>query len=219
MLVQFYAIKTIEEAQQAMQAGADRFGVVVGEAGKTPDETNFEQTSRIFAATPPPFSKMALTVETDIDAIEAMVRATGPDILHLSGDIRRLPVAGVRALRERLPGIQIVQAIPVSGPSAIELALAYAPAIDVCFLDTQDPGVEVIGATGAVHDWNISRQIVQQVGGACHPGGRPVTRERGRGHPRRAAVGRGLELAHQRAGHVEEGSGEDEAIRGGGQGR
>lgn len=164
VLVQIYAIKTVEEAQQAMQAGVDRFGVVVGEAGKTPDETGFEQTRLIFAATPAPYPKMALTVETDLDAIEAMVRATLPDILHLSGDIRRLPVAGVQALRRRLPSVQIVQAIPVSGPEAIELALAYAPAVDVCFLDTKDPRAEVIGATGATHDWRISRQIVEAVG-------------------------------------------------------
>jgi phosphoribosylanthranilate isomerase len=164
MLVQIYAIKTIEEAEQAMQAGADRFGVVVGEAGKTPDETGFEQTCRIFAATPAPYPKMALTVETDVDAVEAMVRATGPDILHLSGDIQRLPPAGVAELRERLPGVQIVLAIPVSGPAALDLALEYAPHIDVCFLDSKDPAVDVIGATGAVQDWNISRQIVERVG-------------------------------------------------------
>ncbi len=163
MIVQVYAIKTVEEAVQAMQAGADRFGVVVGEAGKTPDETGFEQTRRIFAATPPPYPKMALTVETDPDAIEAMVRATQPDMLHLSGDIRRLPVEAVQALRRRLPGVQIVQAIPVSGPQAVELALAYAPAIDVCFLDTKDPAADVIGATGATHDWRISRRIVEAV--------------------------------------------------------
>ncbi|MCK4898985.1 MAG: phosphoribosylanthranilate isomerase [Anaerolineales bacterium] len=163
MLVQIYAIKTIEEAQMCINAGADRFGVVVGEQGKTPDETNHAQTRKIFEATPPPYPKMALTVETEVEAIEAMVRGTGAEILHLSGDINKLPPEGVLKLRKHLPGVQIVQAIPVSGPEAIELALAYEEVSDVCFLDSKDPNMEVIGATGAVHDWSISREIVKKL--------------------------------------------------------
>jgi len=163
MLVQIYAIKTIEEAQMCINAGADRFGVVVGEQGKTPDETNHSQTRKIFDALPPPYPKMALTVETDLDAIEEMVRATQAEILHLSGDITKLPPGGVRALRKRLPGVEIVQAIPVSGPEAIELALAYERVSDTCFLDTKDPSADVIGATGAIHDWSISREIVEKL--------------------------------------------------------
>lgn len=163
MLVQIYAIKTIQEVQLCIDAGADRFGVVVGEAGKTPDETNHAQARVIFQATPPAYPKMALTVETEIDAIEKMVRETGAEILHLSGDIHKLPPEGVQKLRDDLPGVQVVQAIPVSGPGAIEIALAYQDVIDICFLDSKDPNVEVIGATGAVHDWSISRQIVEKL--------------------------------------------------------
>ena len=163
MLVQIYAIKTIQEAKICIDARADRFGVVVGEAGKTPDETDHAQTRVIFQATPPAYPKMALTVETEIGAIEHMVQETGAEILHLSGDIHKLPPEGVQKLRKDLPGVQIVQAIPVSGPEAIELALAYQDMIDVCFLDSKDPNVEVIGATGEVHDWSISRQIVEKL--------------------------------------------------------
>lgn len=163
MLVQIYAIKTIQEARLCIDAGADRFGVVVGEAGKTPDETSHAQTRAIFQATPSTFPKMALTVETEIGAVEHMVRETGAEILHLSGDITKLPPEGVQRLRKDLPGVQIVQAIPVSGLEAIELALAYQDVCDVCFLDSKDPNAEVIGATGAVHDWSISRQIVDKL--------------------------------------------------------
>ena len=38
MLVQIYAIKSIEEMQMCIDAGVDRFGIVVGEKGKTPQE-------------------------------------------------------------------------------------------------------------------------------------------------------------------------------------
>jgi phosphoribosylanthranilate isomerase len=163
MLVQVYAVKSLEEARLCIESGVDRFGVVVGEMGNTPDETNFKMTRRIFSSIPAKYPKMALTVETDLDSIETMVHATQPDILHLSGDIARLPPGDVALLRQRLPGVQIVQAIPVSGIEAIELALAYEGVCDCCFLDTKDPHVSVIGATGATHDWSISRQIVTRL--------------------------------------------------------
>jgi phosphoribosylanthranilate isomerase len=163
MLVQVYAVKTPEEACLCIECGVDRFGVVVGELGKTPDETNFEMTRRIFAATPPHYPKMALTVETDLEAIQEMVQATRPDILHLSGDITCLLPQGVAILRQNLPGIQIVQAIPVTGIKAIELSLAYENVCDICFLDTKDPRESVIGATGATHDWSISSEIVKRL--------------------------------------------------------
>ena len=163
MLVQIYAIKSIEEARMCIDAGADRFGIVVGENGRTPDETGFTQTRRIFEAAPERYPKMALTVETELDAIVRMVLATRAEILHLSGDILDLDPDGVAVLRERLPGVQIVQAIPVTGQDALGLALAYESVSDVIFLDTKDPGVDVVGATGAVHDWSISREIVQKM--------------------------------------------------------
>lgn len=163
MIVQIYAIKTIEEARMCIDAGVDRFGVVVGENAKTPDETNYAQTRVIFDSTPTPYPRMALTVETDLVPIEEMVRETGAEILHLSGDINELPPSGVAELRGRLPGIKIVQAIPVSSPKSVDQALEYEGVCDVIFLDTKDPSVDVIGATGSTHDWTISRKIVERV--------------------------------------------------------
>jgi phosphoribosylanthranilate isomerase len=107
--------------------------------------------------------KVALSVEDDPDAITAMVLAVRPDVLHLCGLAGAVPLETVRALRARLPGVGIMQAVSVAGPEAIETALAYQAVSDYLILDTQAPTIAGIGASGQTHDWTISRRIVERV--------------------------------------------------------
>jgi phosphoribosylanthranilate isomerase len=167
LLVQVYAVKSKEEMQLCIEAGLDRWGLEVGKRGIMPSEMSFEKTREIFAATPAPFPKMALSIETDIDALVEIVVETRPDLLHLCGDINKLPPEGVHELRRKIPGVEIVQAIPVSGPEALEIALAYEEVADVLFLDSVAPNVVGIGIAGVTHDWKVSRRIVESVKKPC----------------------------------------------------
>jgi len=83
--------------------------------------------------------------------------------LHLCGLAGSLAPEAVRELRMRLPGLPIMQAVSVTGPEAIDVALAYQEVADYLILDTQAPDIPGIGASGATHDWTISRDIVQHV--------------------------------------------------------
>jgi phosphoribosylanthranilate isomerase len=105
---------------------------------------------------------VALSVEDDLGAITTMARVVQPDVLHLCGLAGAVPPEAVRVLRSRLPGVRIMQAIAVSGPEAIDTALAYQPVADYLILDTQAPDIDGIGASGQTHDWRISRAIVEQ---------------------------------------------------------
>jgi phosphoribosylanthranilate isomerase len=167
MLVQVYAIKSVEEMHMCIEAGLDRWGLEVGNRNIMPSEMDFEKTRRVFAATPAPYPKMALSIETDIEALVEIVAETQPDVLHLCGDIQRLPPEDVLKLRKKIPGVEIVQAIPVTGSEAIDIALGYEEAADVIFLDSVTPNVVGIGIAGATHDWNVSRKIVESVKKPC----------------------------------------------------
>ena len=114
MIVQVYAIKTLEEAEMCLAVGVDHVGVVVGEHNRTPDELSFAQARPIFEVLPPTHPKLVLTVETDLNNIERMVGTLSPDILHLSGDITQLLPEDVQRLRRRFPQLQVMQAIPVT---------------------------------------------------------------------------------------------------------
>lgn len=167
MIVQVFAVKSIQEMQLCIDAGLDRWGLEVGRKGIMPSETDFETARMIFAATPSPYPKMALTIETSIEALVEIVEETRPDLFHLCGDIRQLLPEGVVELRKRIPGVEIIQAIPVTGPEAVDTALAYEPVADVLFLDSVAPHVAGIGIAGVTHDWNISCRIVNTVKKPC----------------------------------------------------
>ncbi len=167
MIVQVFAIKSIEEIQMCIDAGLDRWGLEVGNKGLMPSEMNFEKTRALFTATPAPYPKMALTVETDIAALVEIVKETRPDLFHLCGDIKQLPPEGVFELRKKIPGVGIIQAIPMTGAESLDIALAYEEVADILFLDSVAPNVTGIGIAGVTHDWSISRQIVDMVKKPC----------------------------------------------------
>jgi phosphoribosylanthranilate isomerase len=167
MIVQVFAIKTIHELQMCIEAGLDRWGLEVGKKGTMPSERSFEQARGLFAATPAGYPKMALTIETNIDEIIEIARETKPDLLHLCGELRQLPPEGISEIRKRIPGVGIIQAIPITGPESVDLALAYEQVADVLFLDSYDPNEVGIGIVGKTHDWKISRKIVEMTRKPC----------------------------------------------------
>jgi phosphoribosylanthranilate isomerase len=186
MKIQIYTMQTPEEALAVAALGVDHVGVTPSQLG-LPGEVDLAAARAIVEAVRGRAVAVALSVESAPDAIEDMVRAVRPDILHLCGlsgslqpeNVRALPfdpsgVAGqrelrtvpfdtLRTVRARLPDLPIMQAVSVTGPEALDAALAYQEAADYLILDTQAPDIPGIGASGATHDWTISREIVRRV--------------------------------------------------------
>jgi phosphoribosylanthranilate isomerase len=159
--VQIYTMQTPDEALAVARLGVDHVGITPADCG-LPGEVDFATARAICDAVGDAAVRVALSLETDLDAIEAMVHAVRPDVLHLCGLAGAVPPGAVRDLRKRLPGVAIMQAISVTGPSAVETALAYQDVADYLILDTQAPGIAGIGASGLTHDWAISREIVRR---------------------------------------------------------
>jgi phosphoribosylanthranilate isomerase len=89
-----------------------------------------------------------------------------------------VPTEVYRVVRERIPGVRLVQVIHVRGMRSLDEALAVAPHVDDLLLDSGNPAATVkeLGGTGRVHDWAVSRSIVEQAGipvwlaGGLNPG-------------------------------------------------
>ncbi|MEZ4707132.1 MAG: phosphoribosylanthranilate isomerase [Caldilineaceae bacterium] len=163
MKIQLYEHKTPEDAAMSAAAGVNFIGVTTGEWARLEAEVDFAACRAIFAAVPAACMKVALTVSWELAEIAATIESVQPDVIHLSGEIEKLPVARVAALRQRFPLVKIMQAIPVGGASSVALALAYQPVCDYIILDTALRGYTGIGATGATHDWSISAEIVRRL--------------------------------------------------------
>jgi phosphoribosylanthranilate isomerase len=154
-------MQTPVEALAVIEAGVDHIGVTPSAIG-LPGEIDIPTARAIVDATAGRAVRVALSVERDLDAIVAMTTAVGPDVLHLCGEVGEVTPDDVAALRARLPGVRIMQAISVAGPEAVQTALDYQHVADYLILDTKAPDVQGVGASGRTHDWTISRAIVER---------------------------------------------------------
>jgi phosphoribosylanthranilate isomerase len=118
--------------------------------------------AQIVQVTPPPIATFMLTSETDTDAIVDHQRRVGANTIQLVDAV----APGVYAqLRLALPAIKLVQVIHVVDERNIDKALrAVEEGVDALLLDSGNPtlAVKELGGTGRVHNWQISRQIVEQ---------------------------------------------------------
>ena len=70
-----------------------------------------------------------------------------------------------KAIRAAHPNIRIIQVVHVEDERAVEIARRAAEHADIVLLDSGKPSAKekTFGGTGEVHDWSVSRRIVEAV--------------------------------------------------------
>lgn len=165
MKVQIYTLQSVEEALEVSSTGVQHIGITPSYIG-LPGEISYEVAKSICNEVTE-VTKVALSVSSDLDEIVDMVMYVNPDILHLCGEPGEVNVKDIISLRNKLQNyernIPIMQAISVEDNSAIEFAKEYENVCEYFILDTSTTLVQGVGASGKVHDWNISKSIVDTV--------------------------------------------------------
>jgi phosphoribosylanthranilate isomerase len=161
MIIQIYTTQTPEEGLALARLGVNHVGITPASIG-LPGEVTDEQGRMIFESIGSLAVKVALSVETDLTKIVEMVKVVEPDVLHLCSDPDRMVRPdGVAELKLMLPGLKVMQAVPVIGREALAIAQSYQGVADYLILDSFSPTIGGVGAAGVTHDWSISREIVQ----------------------------------------------------------
>jgi phosphoribosylanthranilate isomerase len=126
--------------------------------GPIPDELIAEIAAQI----PPGVSSFLLTCEQDAESIIEQQKRLRVNTLQICD---RLPAGSYTRLREALPGVSLVQVIHVTGPEAVDEAIAIAPQVDAILLDSgnQSLPIKELGGTGRTHDWRLSRTIREAI--------------------------------------------------------
>lgn len=152
-------IQSVEEMRMAVRYGASAVGLV-SEMPSGPGPIPDERIAGIAPQVPPGVAAFLLTSKQDASSIIAQQRRMRATTLQI---VDAVPLDVYDELRTALPGIGIVQVIHVTGPGSLEEALAVAPYVDALLLDSGNPSlpVKVLGGTGRVHDWSVSREIVR----------------------------------------------------------
>lgn len=154
------------EVEMAVRAGASAVGFVSA-MPSGPGPIDDDVIARLLPRVPPGVSAFLLTCETEPDALIEQARRLPADTLQL---VDRVPPEAYLRLRAALPGVRLVQVIHVEGGEAVEEAGAAAAGADgqgadAILLDSGRPGADVpeLGGTGRIHDWAVSRAVVETV--------------------------------------------------------
>ena len=162
MLTQIYEVSTTEEARSLCRIGIDHIGMLVGR-GEFPREQSMDAAARIAGAVRPPSKVSTLFLASDISLIEEWARKLQPAIVHLGAAPELLGPGDAASLKRKLPGMLLMRSIPVVDEASITIAHRYEGIADFLLLDSHRETDRQIGALGVIHDWTISRRIVEAV--------------------------------------------------------
>lgn len=158
--VKICCIGSEEEASIAIGYGAAALGLVA-RMPSGPGVIDDTLIASIAASVPPPIGTFMLTSETNVEEIIAHHYRTNTNTIQI---VDALQSGTYKAIKTALPTIKIVQVIHVIDETSIEEALRIAEEVDALLLDSGNPNLEIkeLGGTGRIHNWQLSKQIVDQ---------------------------------------------------------
>ena len=159
--VKICCISSVEEGQTAIEYGASALGLV-GKMPSGPGVIDDDLIARIARSVPPAVSTFLLTSETNPKEIIAHYKKVYTSTIQL---VDALEGRDYKTLRNELPGVKLVQVIHVLDENSVAEAIEISESVDAILLDSGNPNLNIkeLGGTGRVHNWQLSRQIREQV--------------------------------------------------------
>lgn len=161
MKVKVCCISNEEEAKIALEFGANVLGLVA-QMPSGPGTIADDLIQNIVQSVPSETLTFLLTPKTNPYEIIEHQRLTGTNCIQLVDAVK---VEDYKILRDNLPNIKLIQVIHVLDNLSVEQAKQYAGVADMILLDSGNPNLSVkeLGGTGRVHNWELSRLIVQSI--------------------------------------------------------
>jgi phosphoribosylanthranilate isomerase len=151
----------LDEARLAIRLGANALGLV-GAMPSGPGVIPDDRIAEIIRGVPPPVATFLLTSEQSVDGIVAHHQRVHSSVIQI---VDKIPIRSYGELRERLPGIKLVQVLHVMDERSRDEAAAVSVFVNALLLDSGRPDLVVkeLGGTGRTHNWEISRSIRELV--------------------------------------------------------
>lgn len=158
--VKICCISSIQEAKLAIDFGAAALGLVAN-MPSGPGIISDEEIMTIAKSVPPAIATFMLTSETSADDIVQHHKKTLTNTIQM---VDALQQGTFDAIRTALPSIKIVQVIHVMDERSVDEAIEMSHSVDALLLDSGNPTLTIkeLGGTGRVHNWTLSRKIVEQ---------------------------------------------------------
>lgn len=159
--IKICCISSIEEAQNALDFGADVLGLVA-KMPSGPGTIEDDLIAQIVQNIPVDTDTFLLTPKTNPYEIIEHQQLTGTNSIQL---VDAVSIKDYAILRTHLPNIKLIQVIHVTDEKSVEEAIAYAEVADMILLDSGNPNLKIkeLGGTGRTHNWELSRKIVESI--------------------------------------------------------
>lgn len=157
-VIKVCGIQNPEEALGAVAAGANTIGMLLGVPDYVEDKITPGEAKRIVEALPDGIRTVMVTHLPERDEIIRIAEYTGVTTIQIHDD---MSPEDMKRLREKLPEIEIIKTVHVRCEDAVKKAKEYEAFCDMILLDTMSGNR--IGGTGETHDWNISKEIVDEL--------------------------------------------------------
>ncbi|MDX7949801.1 phosphoribosylanthranilate isomerase [Lichenihabitans sp. Uapishka_5] len=153
-LVKICGLSTVATLEAALAADADQIGLVF--FPKSPRHVSLDQARTLAGLARGQATIVALTVDADDAAIDAIMDAVSPDWLQLHGRESPARVAAVRQTTRR----PVMKAIGIAEAADLAQAEPYRVCADRILFDAKPPrGATLPGGNGVAFDWPILRDV------------------------------------------------------------
>ena len=155
--VKICCISSIEEAEMAIEYGADAIGLV-GEMPSGPGMISEKLIAEIAKRIPPPIASFLLTSERSAKGIIEQCKKVQTNTIQI---VDALKEGSYVEIKQALPHVKLIQVIHVIDESSIEEAIIASKSVDALLLDSGNPNAKIktLGGTGNTHDWELSKLI------------------------------------------------------------
>ncbi|MDP2740309.1 MAG: phosphoribosylanthranilate isomerase [Pseudorhodobacter sp.] len=148
--VKICGLRRLVDVAAVAAAGAAYAGFVF--FAKSPRHLTVDAARPLLLAVPEGLAKVALTVDADDAALDAIVTALPLDMLQLHGAESPERVAQVRARY----GLPVMKAVGVAGEGDLAAVFEYSLVADQLLIDAKPPkGAAIPGGNGVAFDWRL----------------------------------------------------------------
>lgn len=159
--VKICCIQSLEEAELAIKYGAYAIGLV-SEMPSGPGVISEEMIRVIASQIPDNIRTFLLTSKLNAGEIISQLKKCKTNTVQLVDTVDK---SVYELIKKELPDISVVQVIHVADLESITRSKEIEEYVDAILLDSgnQSKAVKELGGTGRIHNWNISKQIVEVV--------------------------------------------------------
>ncbi len=148
------------ELKLLMDCGVDFLGFPLRLPVNTEDLTELE-ASKIIRSLVLPHRAIVITYQNDARSIAEFMSFLGADIVQLHGDISFDQISRLKKMRPELIIIKSLVVGQHADDVLTDMVRVLSSVVDAFIMDTMDSKTGACGATGKLHDWGISRRLVE----------------------------------------------------------